>query len=128
MTVSLSDYLPFWKKLTKNQQDALESSSDIRYYGKGDVLHAGSQDCTGVLLVISGQIRVYTISDEGKELTLYRLLERDMCLLSASCIMRGIEFDVMILAEQDSTVLFIPSDVYKRMMEELWFFLTIPPR
>jgi CRP/FNR family transcriptional regulator len=72
----------------------------------------------GFILVVSGQLRVFTVSDEGRELTLYRLFDRDMCLFSASCVMRNIQFDVMVSAERDSDVLVIPPDVYKRLMEE----------
>lgn len=57
-------------------------------------------DCTGLLLVKSGQLRTYILSDEGREITLYRLFDMDMCLLSASCIMRSIQFEVTIEAEK----------------------------
>ena len=56
-------YLPVFDKLTKSQQDTLTSSSFVRKFGKGELLHNGSQNCTGLLLVLSGQIRAYTISD-----------------------------------------------------------------
>ena len=64
-------------------------------------LHNGNLDCTGLLLVKSGQLRTYILSDEGREITLYRLFDMDMCLLSASCIMRSIQFEVTIEAEKD---------------------------
>lgn len=80
-------YLPVFDKLTKSQQDTLTSSSFVRKFGKGELLHNGSQNCTGLLLVLSSQIRAFTISDDGREITMYRLFERDICLFSASCIM-----------------------------------------
>ena len=57
-------------------------------------------DCTGLLLVRHGQLRAYILSDEGREITIYRLFDRDMCLFSASCIMRSIQFDVTIETEK----------------------------
>lgn len=110
-------YLPIFDKLTKLQQDALKSSSIIRTFSKGEILHNGSQDCTGLFLVLSGQLRAFTISDEGREITMYRLFERDICLFSASCIMKSIRFDMMIAAEKDTDLLIIPSEVYKNIME-----------
>ena len=59
-------------------------------------------DCTGLLLVKSGQLRAYILSDEGREITIYRLFDRDMCLFSASCIMRSIQFDVTIETEKNA--------------------------
>ena len=57
----------------------------------------------------SGQLRAYILSDEGREITIYRLFDRDMCLFSASCIMRSIQFEVIIEAEKDSELWIIPA-------------------
>lgn len=75
-------------------------------------------DCTGLLLVKSGQLRAYILSDEGREITIYRLFDRDMCLFSASCMMRSIQFDVTIEAEKDTEFWIIPTEIYKSIMEE----------
>jgi CRP/FNR family transcriptional regulator len=112
-----SGYFPFWGSLTGEQQGLLRASVRERTYKKGTTIHNGSEDCIGLLLVKSGQIRVYTVSDEGKELTLYRLFERDMCLFSASCIFQSIQFDVTVSAELDSDVFIVPSPLYKSLME-----------
>lgn len=77
-------------------------------------LHKGGSECTGLILVRSGQIRAYTTSPEGKEITLYRLFERDLCLLSASCMMNGLQFSITLAAEKDSEVTVIPAEVYKK--------------
>lgn len=116
--LNISEYLPFWKKITPAQQDILTNYMQIREFKKGTVIHNGSEDCIGLLVVISGQLRVYTLSDEGRELTVYRLFDRDICLFSASCMMRSIQFDVVISAEQDAQVIYIPADVYKKLVEE----------
>lgn len=116
--MDLSEYLPFWKKLTPAQQGLLRNAVRERRFTKGAIIHNGSSDCIGLLVMVSGQLRVYTMSEEGKELTLYRLLERDMCLFSAACLLKGIQFDVVVEAEQDSAVLHIPVDIYKKLMDE----------
>lgn len=110
-------YLPVFDKLTKSQQNALTNAAFIRKFSKNELLHGSSQDCTGLILILSGQIRAFTISDDGREITMYRLFERDICLFSASCIMNSIQFDITITAEKDTEVLVIPSEVYKSIME-----------
>ena len=110
-------YLPVFDKLTKSQQDTLTSSSFVRKFSKGDLLHNGSQNCTGLILILSGQIRAFTTSDDGREVTMYRLFERDICLFSASCIMNSIQFDITVTAEKETEVLVIPSEVYKSIMD-----------
>ncbi|MEF9971965.1 MAG: Crp/Fnr family transcriptional regulator [Oscillospiraceae bacterium] len=116
--MDLGQYLPFWDKLSSAEQETLSSATRERHFKKGELLHSGADNCIGLLLPISGQLRAYIITEEGKELTLYRLFERDMCLFSASCIMRSIQFDVLVSAETDTTLLHIPADVYKNLMEQ----------
>ena len=115
--MELNSYLPFWSSLDPSQRTLLEQAAQERHFRRGETLHGGTENCAGLMLVLRGQLRVYTISDEGKELTLYRLLPRDMCLFSASCIMQSIQFDIMVMAEQDTDVLQIPADTYKYLME-----------
>lgn len=110
-------YIPIFDKLTGLQQDTLTNAAFVRKFSKNEILHNGLQDCTGLILVLSGQLRSFTISDDGREITMYRLFERDICLFSASCIMNSIQFDITITAEKDTEVLVIPSEVYKSIME-----------
>ena len=81
-------------------------------------MRSGASDCVGLFLIRSGQLRAFILSDEGKEVTIYRLFERDICLFSASCMMSSIQFDVSIEAERDSEFYVIPADAYKQLMEQ----------
>ncbi len=112
------EYFPVWKNLTAEQQDQILNTVSERKAEKGTVIHNGNLDCTGLLLVKSGQLRAYILSDEGREITLYRLLERDLCLFSASCMMNSIQFEIIIEAEKTTEFWLVPPDVYKRLMEE----------
>lgn len=112
------EYFPIWNQLTEDQQQRLTSSSRLRTVKKGAVLHNGFADCVGLLLIRSGQLRSYILSDEGREITLYRLFQMDICLLSASCIMQSIQFEITIEAEKDSQIWVIPPEVYKQIMTE----------
>ena len=98
--MDFQSYFPIWHKLTPTQQERILDSLMERKISKGTVIHNGSMDCTGLLLVKSGQLRAYILSDEGREITIYRLFDRDMCLFSASCIMRSIQFEVTIETEK----------------------------
>ena len=116
--MDFQDYFPLWTKLNKNQQERIRASLLFREVKKGTMLHDGTLDCTGLFLVRDGQLRAYILSEEGREITLYRLFERDMCLLSASCIVHSLQFEVMIAAEKDTSLWVIPADVYKAILEE----------
>jgi CRP/FNR family transcriptional regulator len=115
--MGIDAYLPIWKQLTKEDQRALEEAAVFRNVPKGTIVHNGSADCIGVLVIKSGQLRSYIVSDEGKEVTLYRLLERDICLFSAACMMSSIRFEVTIETEKDSEVWMIQQETYHEVME-----------
>ncbi len=112
-----SEFLPVWSKLTAVQQDILQKNAMPRSVTKGTVIHNGSLDCAGLFLVQSGQLRAYILSPEGREITIYRLFDRDICLFSASCMMRSIQFEITIEAEKDTELFVIPAEIYKSIME-----------
>ena len=116
--MELAEYLPFWGRLTDGQRERLRAAALRRSVAAGTVVHNGSADCLGLIVVESGQLRAYVLSPEGREITLYRLFERDMCLFSSSCMMQSVQFEITIAAEKDSRVWIIPPELYKGLMEE----------
>ena len=116
--MDVQDFFPIWAQLTPSQQRKLSESAIRRSIPKGTTLHSGSTECTGLLLVCSGQLRAFILSDEGREITLYRLFERDICLFSASCMLRSMQFEIMIAAEKDTELFVIPADVYQSVARE----------
>ena len=116
--MELSQGLPFWNKLTAEQQSRILQSADYMKVSKGTHIHDSSADCLGLLIINSGQLRTYFLSDEGREITLGRLFEYDVCLLSTSCVMPNMQFNIMIEAEKDSEFWSIPACLYKNLMDE----------
>lgn len=116
--MEFQSYFPIWDKLNKAEQDRITDNLITRKVTKGTVIHNGSMECTGLLLIKTGQLRAYILSDEGREITIYRLFDRDMCLFSASCIMRSIQFDITIEAEKDTDLWIIPAELYQSIMKE----------
>lgn len=109
---------PVWGELSDSQQQRILGSLTERSVGRGTVLHGGSADCAGLLAVKSGRLRAYILSEEGREITIYRLFDRDICLFSASCMIRSIQFDVTVAAERDTDLWMIPAEVYRQVMEQ----------
>ena len=116
--MEFQSYFPVWDKLTAAQQNLISGHLMTRSILKGTVIHNGSMDCTGLLLIKSGQLRAYILSDEGREITIYRLFDLDMCLFTASCIMRSIQFEITIEAEKDTDLWIIPVDTYQSIMAQ----------
>ncbi len=97
-------YFPFWEKLTDDDREYLCQHSSVVRFEKEQSVHT-SAECSGLYIVRSGRLRLYMLSEEGKEVTLYRLSPGDICMLSASCVLKSITFDVYVDAE-------VPSDCY----------------
>lgn len=116
--MDFSEHFPIWNKLTKSQQEKIQIHTTRRIVPKGTVLHDGSSSCVGILLICSGQLRAYSLSPDGREITIYRLFDMDICLLSASCMMPDIQCEIIIEAEKETDVWVIPPYVFKSLMEE----------
>lgn len=115
--MELRQYFPVFDKLTAQEQEKLLQMVIYRTVPQGTVLHDGTKDCMGLLVIKSGQLRAYINSDEGREITLYRLFDRDICLFSASCVMNSIQFDLTIAAEKETSFWVIPPYYYKALVE-----------
>ena len=116
--MDFAEYFPIWDKLTSEQQTRIRSMAEFRRVKKGTVLHDGSANCLGLLLIRSGQLRAYMLSEEGREVTISRFFEMDICLFSASCVMPNMQFDILIEAEKDTELWVIPACLYQNMMDE----------
>ena len=99
-----NEYFPFWNGLSDNDKEYLCQNSSIVHFEKAQAVH-DNMGCSGLYIVKSGKLRLYMLSEDGKEITLYRLSAGDICMLSASCVLQSITFDVYVEAET-------PSDCY----------------
>lgn len=116
--IPVSEFFPIWNSLTAVQKQRLEAAAVRKYAPAGTLLHNGGEDCMGLILISSGQLRIYTTSDDGREITLYRLLERDICLFSASCMLHSVQFDLQVSAERDTEFWIVSSEAYSALMKE----------
>ena len=112
----LRDAFSFWNKITKEQQDFLIENSFHTTYQKKEALSSGNQDCFGVILVKSGSLRVYMLSDEGKEITLFRIEKGEVCILSSSCVLNTISFDVHLCAETNCEIIHISAQAFQKIV------------
>ena len=114
----LSATLPFFDRLCEDDRKALLASAVMARFQKGETVHDGSH-CTGVILLKSGSLRVYMLSEEGKEITLYRLFAGEVCILTASCALDRITFDVFVDAEEDTEAVVIGGCAFAEVAERV---------
>ncbi|MBQ9091512.1 MAG: Crp/Fnr family transcriptional regulator [Anaerotignum sp.] len=118
MPMDYKSIFPFWEQLNSEEQNIVAANALSQAMQKGDILHRGCGECSGIVHVAKGQLRVYIVSEEGREVTLYRLHKGDLCVLSASCLMDAIVFDVMIEAVEKTELIVLPSPVLNVIMEK----------
>jgi len=112
---TLQKSFDFWSKLSRDEKETLLKNTSEIHYEKGQNVHSADNDCIGVILIKSGELRTYMLSEEGKEITLYRLNAGEVCILSASCLIKNISFDVYIDAEIETDILLINSYTFSKL-------------
>ena len=110
--------LSFWGKLSDAEKNILENNISKVTYSKGSNIHSADSKCLGVLLIQHGALRVYILSEDGREVTLYRLSPGDICVLSASCILNSITFDVHIDAEDDTEAFLLNISAFSKLSNQ----------
>ena len=115
---------PFWNSLSDIDKETMCRTAHEAHFKKGTNIHDGNE-CTGVILVKTGSLRLYILSEEGKEITLYRIFPGEMCMLSASCVLDTVTFDVFVDSEENSDCVVIGGCIFEdltRRMPEVKIF------
>ena len=107
--------LPFWTALSAAERDMAARAAFLRRYDRGQPIYEGGSGCLGLVCVVSGGVRAYLLSEEGREVTLFRLAPGDVCVLSASCVIQQITFDLHIAAERACELLVLPAEAFERL-------------
>lgn len=113
----LIEGIPFYGDLTDREKSLLRQNYITANYARGETIHGGKSGCTGMIFIKKGGARVYMLSEDGREITLYRLNEGDVCALSASCVIQSVSFDVFVEAEIDTDALIINSQIFKEIYD-----------
>lgn len=115
---SVLERLPFWELLTDSEKELVRQNAVIRLYKKGTRVYSSERECLGMLFVMQGEMRTYLLSEEGREVTLFRIYPNDLCVLSASCVISQISFDTQMSAQKDTEALIIPPNIVLFLKEK----------
>lgn len=116
------DGFEFWSHLSDEEKTELNINAIERIYPAGSMIFDSASECLGFVYVISGSLRTYMMSDEGKEVTLFRLNEGDSCVLSASCVIEEISFDSYMGTEEDTRLMIINASTVSRLSKQNIYF------
>ena len=65
------NYIPFYSFLSGKERLEIENNSRSMSFKKGEAVNPG-QDCQGFIIVKSGQLKAFSLSEDGREITLFR--------------------------------------------------------
>ncbi len=84
--------------------------------GPGSVLHKG-QPVSGAYVVLEGRLRVFTMSPNGTEATLYFVNPGETCVLALNCLFKELLYPAWVQSEAPGNIALIPGPVYRRLFE-----------
>lgn len=84
---------------------------------RGTVVFRPGEACTQLVLLAKGTVLVRTISENGREIELYRVTPGETCVLSVACLMGDRAYDAEAVAESDLSGLAITRPVFRRLLE-----------
>jgi len=110
--------LPYWENLTDSEKKLAEGAAYVRHYEPGEQLYGPDVECVGMIHILKGETRAYLLSDEGREVTLFHVVEGDNCIISASCVLAQINFESHMEASVPSDILIIPVNLFGEFCEK----------
>lgn len=117
MDKEVVEKLPYWQHLSDEEKQFVKERVVVRDFSKGEMVHGYGSSCLGTAYVLDGELRVFILSEDGREITLFRLGKGASCVLSASCIIKQITFETHMVAESDCRLLVLGSAAFDRLSE-----------
>jgi CRP/FNR family transcriptional regulator len=114
----VSDVFPFLQSIPPRSREVFLTQAVRKSLANKQVLVRDGNECAYLPFVLEGTLRVFKISETGKELTLYRIERGESCILTATCILNGNRFPAIAEAEQRTEVLLVPARLLVRFVEE----------
>ena len=111
------DAMPFRKDLTDEEYREVLECARITQFKKDGLVYSPENECLGLIKVLSGDIRAFMLSEEGREVVLYHVREGCIDLLSASCVINQITFETQMVADSDCTMLILPAVCLARLKQ-----------
>ena len=114
----LDTIFPVLAQLPRDTRSSLFAAGQMVELPSDQMLMQQSQQCQFVPLVLSGTLRIYKLSPNGREMTLYRTGSGETCLASIACQLTGDEFPAMAQVEETAVLFMLPSTVYHEILDK----------
>ena len=112
----IRSFAPF-QRLSGAGRQALTRGLRSAVFTRGaNVLSRGDQ-VAGAYLVVTGRLRVYTLSAEGREATLYTIDPGETCVLALNCLFSDLRYPAWVDASAGTRVAIVDGPAYRSLFE-----------
>ena len=109
-------------KMSQEDKKLLLSHSSVKKLDKGQLMIGDYNRCGGIPFVLSGSIRLFRISENGRDLTLYKVRAGEICVLAAICAYANLEYDFTAEGLEDSRLSVLPPDSFNNLIKNSELF------
>ncbi len=113
------------KALSKSGHELYSSNlTTKRFHSNEQVLNRGSA-ISGAYFVLEGLLRVYTLGENGKEVTLYTIAPGETCILATNSLFNNFLYPAWVIADKETTVGVLPGTIYRELFRKEAFIQDI---
>ncbi len=106
-----------FRSLSDPGKEQLERGLLVHHFPKSQTVIQKGNSVSGAYVVIGGQLRVFTITPQGNEATLYFIRPGEICVLALNCIFNNLLYPAWVQAEAGTRVGVIPAPVYRTLFQ-----------
>lgn len=114
--ITICDIKPF-QGLSETSRSLLNRGLRYAHYAKTTPVLKKGQRISGAFVVVSGQLRVFTLSSDGNEATLYLINPGETCVLALNCIFNDLLYPAWVESRPDTKVAMIPGATFRILFE-----------
>lgn len=115
---SAVELLPFLADRTAPPTESFISQATFMRIPAQTTIFSAGDACSAFAVLASGTVRVFTIGETGREITLYRFTRGESCILTASCILSTQEFPAIAVVEEPAEAFSVASPVFHAWIDQ----------
>lgn len=108
----------FYRQLSAAGQEVLARGHSLHRFARGAVPVSKGQCVSGAYFVLSGCLRVFTLTPAGREATLYQIVPGETCVLALNSLFNDLLYPAWVAAEESSEVAVVAGPAYRALFAQ----------
>lgn len=112
------EQFPSLASLGASERELLMTNSSIIEVAKNTVIFGPGKTPDHLLLLLDGIVRVQQLSENGREIVLYRVRAGESCVMTSACMLAFEKYSAQGIAETDAQAVAIPLKIFDQLAGE----------